>query len=352
MKIKLDFIDTLKSCLTQMGASLQRFNVDLTKPEGVNVDPSQIKVRGGLLSYEDYQVVVFIPDHSYKTVPVVLNNNAEGNRYHFAECKTIEDMRAKGRYERRYHASQNPDGLFEIFDSLENKASNVKLQPCQNCLKHINYQGFNQETSSGKKSVIRHFSIVDLLSTYSTWFRNLPSIQPKTAGYSEDWQQVSLNFRQKKAFTCEGCGVRLDQHKHLLHEHHIDGDKRNNYDHNLKALCIDCHRKEHLHDHMFISQEEMQLITQLRTQQGLIKVRSWQDAYLYADEAIHGVLKHYQAKSPSELPHVHYQLNGVLVDIAWPEKKMAIYGFIEKEAYERLVKSAWTLLSVTQALRS
>jgi hypothetical protein len=215
IKLKLAFIGELKDCLQQMGASLQ--HLDLTKQSGINIDPSDIKVRGGLLSYEDYQVVVFIPDHSYKTVPVVVNNHSDGNRYHFAECKTIEEMRAKGRYEKRYHASQNPDGLFEIFDNSGNKASDVALQPCQNCLKHINYQGFNQISFAEKKVAINRFSIVELLSTYSTWFKNLPSIQPKTAGYAEDWQQVSLTFRQKKGFICERCGVKLGNHKHLLH---------------------------------------------------------------------------------------------------------------------------------------
>jgi hypothetical protein len=90
---------------------------------------------------------------------------------------------------------------------------------------------------------------------------------------------------------------------------------------------------------MFISHDEMQLITSLRTEQGLIAVTSWDEVYRYADEALHGALKHYESKAPHELPHVHYQLNGAVADIAWPETKLAIYGSIDKETYDKLMHS-------------
>lgn len=349
MKISTLFVEDLKACVAQMGASLQR--LDLTSQGGIEVKLSDIKSKGGLLSFDDHQVVVFIPDHSYKGVPVVQQNHSQGNKYHFAECTTLADMRKTGRYEHRYRANHNPDGHFEIFDGAGNKAQNISLMPCQNCLKHINYQGFADAQASEKKAILSKFSVIDLLSTYSTWFKNMPGISPKTAGYTGDWKQVSFKFREKKSFTCECCGVKLKEHQHLLHTHHIDGNKQNNYDHNLKALCIDCHRKEHLHDHLLITPDEMHLINQLRMKQGLLVVDSWQSALKLADEALHGVLKRYQRKEPNSLPHIYYQTEqGVMLDVAWPKQKSGIYVELTKQQLGSLQQAGWRLLTVEGAL--
>lgn len=350
MKIDTAFILDLKACVTQMGAALQ--TLDLTSQSGIKVKLSDIKSKGGLLSYDDHHVVVFIPDHSYKSVPVVEKNHAQGNKYHFAECATLDDMRASGKFEHRYRANHNPDGHFEIFDNQGNKAQNIALMPCQNCLRHINYQGFFDAQSTEKNRILNNFSVIDLLSTYSTWFKNMPSIRPKIAGYTADWQKISLNFRQKKKFTCECCGVNLNNNRHLLHAHHINGDKQNNYEHNLKALCIDCHRKEHFHDHMLIEPNEMETINQLRMQQGLLKIDSWKSAYRLADEALHGLLKRYERRQPQSLPHVHYPAtSGIILDVAWPSQKVGVYVDISEQQRKKLHEAGWSLMTLSQALK-
>lgn len=137
----------------------------------------------------------------------------------------------------------------------------------------------------------------------------------------------------------------------MLHAHHIDGNKQNNYDHNLKALCIDCHRKEHLHDHLLITPDEMHLINQLRMKQGLLVVDSWQSALKLADEALHGVLKRYQRKEPNSLPHIYYQTEqGVMLDVAWPKQKSGIYVELTKQQLGSLQQAGWRLLTVEGAL--
>jgi hypothetical protein len=349
MKIDTAFILDLKACVTQMGAALQK--LDLTSQSGIKVKLSDIKSKGGLLSYDDHQVVVFIPDHSYKGVPAVEKNHAQGNKYHFAECITLDDMRASGKYEHRYSANNNPDGHFRIFDNQGNNAKNIALMPCQNCLKHINYQGFSDASSTERHRILSQFSVIDLLSTYSTWFKNMPGIRPKTAGYTADWQDISLAFRRKKKFTCECCGVNLNDQRHLLHTHHINSDKQNNYEHNLKALCIDCHRKEHRHDHMLITPEQMHTINQLRMQQGLLKIDSWQSAYRLADEALHGVLKRYERRQPQSLPHVYHPVtSGVILDVAWPSQKVGIYVDISERQRKTLQQAGWSLMTIGQVL--
>lgn len=350
MKIDTAFIVDLKACVAQMGAALQK--LDLTSQSGIVVKLSDIKSKGGLLSYDDHQVVVFIPDHSYKGVPAVEKNPAQGNKYHFAECTTLDSMRTSGKFEHKYRANHNPDGHFEIFDDQDNKAKNVALMPCQNCLKHINYQGFADAQSTEKYRILNQFSIIDLLSTYSTLFKNMPSIRPKAAGYTSDWKQISLALRQKKKFTCECCGVNLNDKHQLLHTHHINGDKQNNYEYNLKALCIDCHRKEHLHDHMLITPEQMETINQLRMQQRLLNIDSWKSAYRLADEALHGILKHYERRQPQSLPHVYYPVtSNVILDVAWPSQKVGVSMEISAQQRKTLQQAGWSLMTIDQALK-
>jgi len=64
-------------------------------------------------------------------------------------------------------------------------------------------------------------------------------------GYPEDWEQISLQYRQKVGFICEGCGA----HARDGHVHHIlpvsrGGDSSEN---NLLFLCKQCHSLKHPH---------------------------------------------------------------------------------------------------------
>jgi|ERR1017187_6217221 hypothetical protein len=65
--------------------------------------------------------------------------------------------------------------------------------------------------------------------------------------YTKDWEYVSYQFRESKAFICESCGVDLSKHKGLLHVHHMDQNRENNDPRNLIALCVLCHCERHFH---------------------------------------------------------------------------------------------------------
>src|SRR5437879_4433744 len=45
--------------------------------------------------------------------------------------------------------------------------------------------------------------------------------------YNRDWELVSWQYRESKAFICESWGVDLSTRKYLLHVHHMDQNKRN-----------------------------------------------------------------------------------------------------------------------------
>ncbi|WPU32705.1 HNH endonuclease [Pseudoalteromonas piscicida] len=65
-------------------------------------------------------------------------------------------------------------------------------------------------------------------------------------------------------YTCEQCGVELSQYKRLLHTHHINGVKTDNSISNLRALCLDCHKKQPKHEHMHVTHNDQLIINQLR----------------------------------------------------------------------------------------
>lgn len=81
--------------------------------EGVSIDPREVDVTdGGLLSYQGYQVVLYIPDQGER-IDDVLRNGQKGTRFHVAYCHTLQSMAAEGRYQ-RYIARSGQDHHFRV----------------------------------------------------------------------------------------------------------------------------------------------------------------------------------------------------------------------------------------------
>lgn len=77
--------------------------------------------------------------------------------------------------------------------------------------------------------------------------------KPWESEYTEDWRQVSREYRKSKGWTCEGCGVNLSRHRRLLHAHHQSMDKSDNSPSNLRAYCVICHSEQPHHDKLRVS---------------------------------------------------------------------------------------------------
>ena len=64
-------------------------------------------------------------------------------------------------------------------------------------------------------------------------------------GYPDDWEDISLAYRQRVGFACEGCGTRAPDG----HVHHVLPVSRGggSEEANLIFLCRACHAREHPH---------------------------------------------------------------------------------------------------------
>ena len=365
--MKLRFpIDALWAQVNKMGAVKREYSLNyrnqtplpeiLPSVAKVDVTIDEVDTEYGLLSCNGAQVVLYIPDHG-KRVDDVLEDGGAGRRAHIADCITLEQMRQKNRFQ-RYRAVANVTGEFEIFGfsmlSQQSVEGVAKLHVCINCLKHLNYKGYVTEPRR-QQEIRRTFNLKDFFAEHSTLFRYLPnSFIERKAGYAPDWSQISENFRASKGYCCDICRLDLNASKHLLHTHHIDGNKRNNQESNLQALCADCHRKQPFHDYMWIKHKDMSLIQRLRKEQGILGAStSWDDLYRLVDSPYDGLLRYLKGAGRGK-PDIGYEItdvNGAVVaevEIAWPNAKDAI---VADEAQKKVLTGlGWKAKTLEAAL--
>jgi hypothetical protein len=367
--MKLSFpADALWQQVQKMGAAKSEYSLDsvlkdppppiVTTPEGLDVPLDEVTTPGGLLGYDGAQVVLYIPDQG-NNIDAVLEQGDKGRRVHIANCRTLDEMRQKNRFQ-RYRAVVNITGDFEVFGLSKNhnreREGKARLQVCMNCLKHLNYKGYLTDRSR-QREIIKNFNLKDFFAENSTLFRYLPTaFTERKSDYTDDWKSVSQAYRRSQKFTCESCRVDLNHHKHLLHTHHRDGNKQNNHNSNLMALCADCHRKQPLHDHMFIKASDMVLLQKLRQQQALLNSSTdWDDIFELIDPPYEGLVRLYR-KNRVMKPEVGYEITDdkgrviAEVELAWPDNKFAVA--VDSKQKEQIVQVGWNAQTISEALKS
>ena len=369
MKLSIDFSD-LTTAVSKMGAMDVEFTIkqnyvprdpiDIQLGDGFEVDFTDIQFETGLASYEGRQVLLYIKDHNYgNKFEQAIENGKYGNKYHVADCTKLEEMRKKGRLE-RYVVTNKLDGLFKISrganEHREYQEGEAKLQICQFCLDTINYQGFkNTPRGLKRQSFVASFNLSDFFDTYSSFFKFMPSgiADNHKESYSDDRQQVSNSIKEKHHYTCQQCGVDLKGNKRLLQTHHKNGVKADNTDANLTPLCADCHRKQPLHTHLFVSHKDTQSINKLRQEQGLNTKENWRDIYQLADPGMFGVidmLETYKLPMPEVGLEVTNEAHEVVseLELAWPMKKVGVA--VDKDSAIAATKVGWKVYSMRHAL--
>ena len=364
MRLNVNF-SGLQQAVKRMGADAFEPDLDVSRPrdeldeidiqltKGIEVDLAEVEVENGLLSYHGRQVLLYIQDHR-NDVSKALEYPEQGRKYHVADCKTLNEMRAAGRFQ-RYVVTTDLSADFYITgkDHVSGKRveGHARLRVCKFCLTHLNYNNYR----NNRTQVFREFTLDKFFSTYSSFFSHLPR---RRAGeydgdYTDDWPDISARIKRTSGYLCSVCGVDLSEDQQLLHVHHIDGVKTNNATMNLQALCADCHRKQARHAQMYVSHDAMIRIAHLRRRQGIANVKEWEAAIGLADKGVHGLLALLQ-KEGKPVPEIGYELTddrGAVVaelEVAWPDKRAGIA--IAAEDIEAARSLGWRVAGIQEAL--
>jgi hypothetical protein len=372
MKFNLNFVQGLKPFLDVV-ASLPPAKFDyeeeyyLEDPFGesdvVEINSLDIiEKTKGPLSIAGQMVVLYIKDHGMNVAAVLEGDVFSGRRVHLAYCKTLKSMESQGLFD-RYHLSRNPKKVYRVsgtrsFWKNEVIEGDAELAICKDCLTFLNYDSYRKLKKADRTARTIDFDYDRFFSIYSSMFQKVPTkTEEDNAGYVENWRQISIDARAAKSYTCEECGFRADPSRSAyIHVHHINRDKTNNSSSNLKVLCIDCHRIQPGHGHLWTNPK---LLKEFRKAKGVnlanLTQRDARNSCLdHIDPALRAptdrLLKRF-----AETPVVAYEfeLNGRIAfqaDVAFTANRIGICLDVNDEERTIANKAGWQLLSHNEAM--
>lgn len=239
------------------------------------------------IEVEDLSELTPLEDHTlvYKGERVILyirdvrevEDISKLPKFHVAHCSTLQGMIRSGR-KRRYVVSQKESNIFSLNFMNGNTIRKAEhpLDVCKNCLDILNWEGYIKTwTLNQKNDCVSQFEVKKFFEKYPRKLVNNGYLREDSPlnRYPSNWMLISKRYRESKRWACEECGVNFFNNKDLLHTHHINGQKNNCHYSNLKALCIGCHAKQPLHEHMYSNtkvQADIKRVEDIRRSQKIV----------------------------------------------------------------------------------
>ena len=242
MNLPTDFPE-LEALREKMGAPFRRFEAQIDiklKKGGVTIHPDEYVIVDEIPTVQNLKVALYLQDAW--TYQIKYNDFP---KYHVIQCRTLQDMRKYGQYD-RYYATRRTDGDFLVKLSASDELSPLKLNLCKNCLDKLKEQYGSDvfPTEPGEFPLADWFEIFDDNE-------GLDQAESPHVGFdylSAAWQARSLVCRENANWTCEQCQIDLKNNRYFLHAHHKWGT-RYNASGDLVALCIRCHAEQLGHGH-------------------------------------------------------------------------------------------------------
>lgn len=189
-------------------------------------------------------------------------------KYHLCNCSTIQQFKENG-YFHNYRWA-NTESVTVINRSTGVEVPFERLELCKNCISmirelagHVTFQTSEEFVDFVKNKVYGNDSNDEDGMIPDTGEAAIAEAMKKELGlsntdfgaeydifgYVHGWEQISRSYREKHNYTCERCGLKIDDplDRRFIHVHHKDGNKANNSESNLECLCIDCHA--HIDEH-------------------------------------------------------------------------------------------------------
>lgn len=168
-------------------------------------------------------------------------------RYHIANCSTIQGFKKNKKFDTRYIMVTGSDGFFTVISPYSRKEEKKKLTLCLNCR---NLMARTHSHEMFKRPAAK-FSLSEYHDKFDEVSGSILNKMPNTYNQnytpksrSKNWSSVSSSYREKMGWTCEICNTCYRNNRRYLQTHHKDGDRSNDKESNLKALCKDCHNTQ------------------------------------------------------------------------------------------------------------
>lgn len=155
-------------------------------------------------------------------------------RFHIRKCSTIESFMLADRSIPEYRRANTASVMVRDMDNGNRDTDVSDLPLCKFCLA-MAQEGYSGMDTSDFVEILKNAQEAETEE----------DVEVDIFGYTKGWEMISRQFRQSHNYTCERCGIHIEDpfDQQYIHTHHINSRKTDNRLSNLQCLCIRCHSR-------------------------------------------------------------------------------------------------------------